>query len=183
MMSCTTAQQAVGVYTKHPSALTMPLFIALRKTECCTLLCFWRSGRRAVARGPFHNFSLVHGAVGWCAVSAWWLLLSKKMSQFITLSKHFHGQAYLKKSELRIGGLGKFWRWGSFFGIIENEKSQSPLFHNHNSSFYSRLIFLLTPGLKIHFFTQCPATVPKSAFSCPRHNNHCPKLKVFFHSA
>lgn len=34
--------------------------------------------------GPFHNFSLVHEAVGWWAVSAWWLLLSKNMSQFIT---------------------------------------------------------------------------------------------------
>lgn len=108
MMSCMRAQQAVGVYTKHPSELTMPLFIALSKTECCTFLSFWRSGRRAVARGPFHNFSLVHGAVGWCAVSVWWLLLSKKMSQLITSSKHFHGQAYHKKSELRIWGLGKF---------------------------------------------------------------------------
>lgn len=83
------------------------LFSLLRERQKnCTLLSFWSSGRRAVARGPFHNFSLVHGAVGWCAVSAWWLLLSKKMSQFITLSKHFHGPVYHKKSELRIGGLG-----------------------------------------------------------------------------
>lgn len=30
------------------------------------------------------------------------------MSQFITLSKHFHGPVYRKKLELRIGGLGRF---------------------------------------------------------------------------
>lgn len=30
------------------------------------------------------------------------------MSQFITLSKHFHGPVYHKKHELRIGGLGRF---------------------------------------------------------------------------
>lgn len=32
----------------------------------------------------------------------------KKMSQFITLSKHFHGQAYHKKPELRLVVLGGF---------------------------------------------------------------------------
>lgn len=74
----------------------------------CVALPFSRSGWRAVARGPFHNLGLVHRAVGWCAVKVWWLLLSKKMSQLITLSKHFHRQAHRKKSELRIGGLGKF---------------------------------------------------------------------------
>lgn len=69
MMSCTTAQQAVAAYTKHPSALTMPLFIALRKidTVCCSPFegivgGLWRGGWGVGV--PFHNFSLVHEAVG-----------------------------------------------------------------------------------------------------------------------
>lgn len=43
------------------------------------LLKEWYEG---CAEGPFHNFSLAHEAVGWCAVTAWWLLLGKKKSQF-----------------------------------------------------------------------------------------------------
>lgn len=34
-------------------------------------------------------------------------VIKQKMSQFITLQKHFHRQAYREKSELRIGGLGR----------------------------------------------------------------------------
>lgn len=40
------------------------------------------------------------------------------MSQFITLSKHFHGRAYRKKSELKIGGLGKSFFFFFFFPNI-----------------------------------------------------------------
>lgn len=47
-------------------------------------------------------------------------------------------------SELGVWGSLLVWRWGSFFRIIENEKSLSPLFHNHNSSFDSWLNVLLT---------------------------------------
>lgn len=76
--------QVVSVYTKQRSYLTMLLFIGPRKTENYMLHFVWKSCRRAVGRGPFHNFYLVHGAVGWCAVSAWWPSFSQKMSQFIT---------------------------------------------------------------------------------------------------
>lgn len=58
------------------------------------------------------------------------------MSQFITPSKHFHGQAYRKKSELRIGGLGKFEGRSFFFSFFLNIKKgevSALLVHNHNS--------------------------------------------------
>lgn len=65
-------------------------------------------------------------------------VIKQKMSQFITLSKHFHGPVYRKKPELRIGGFGGFAALEmevTFFRIKENQETPIPLFYNCNHSF------------------------------------------------
>lgn len=112
MMSCITAQQAAGVYTKQPSALTIPLFIPRSRQNTVRSSPFEGVVGGPWQGGPFHNLGLVHGAVGWCAVSVWWLLLSKKcLSSLlwanISMDRHI---ARNLSSELGVWGslLGRF---------------------------------------------------------------------------
>lgn len=90
-------------------------FHSLEEREFCTLLSFWRRGGRAVARGGLsHNLSLVHRAVGWCAVSVWWLLLTKKCLSSLLWANISMDRHITRNLSSELGVWGNFYVWFYF---------------------------------------------------------------------
>lgn len=92
------------------------------------------------------------------------------MSQFISLSKHFHGQAHRKTSELRTVGLGGFDLMEMCF-VFFLCKTKS--FHSHNSSlnvcwsFLTFWVFFVPTGTT-DLFPQRPTFPSLSPLTDPR---------------
>lgn len=85
-------------------------FHSLEEREYCILLSLWRNGRRAVGGGFTHNVGLVHEAVGWCAVSVWWPLWTKKkcLSSLLWANISMHRRITRNLS----------WVWGEKFWVV-----------------------------------------------------------------
>ena len=128
------------------------VFSFLRERQNTVHCSFCGSGRRSVARGPFHNFSLAFSRAWGCGMMCCQCLMTlikqkKCLSSLrwgdVSIDRHI-----VKKSELREGDMGELLssRCGLFFKEIEIEKSLNPLFHNHSISFHllthSTLLFL-----------------------------------------